>query len=115
MPWTDARDLPQAARIVERTGRDNAGVLIDPFHLSRSRSRIEDIAPISPSRLRFMQFCDVPAAIPPTERRPCRAGQDARRQVARFSVGGGRRVRVTPGEPACILVRIHLAANIRAS
>lgn len=66
MPWTDAKDLPQAARIVERSGRDNAGVLIDPFHLSRSRSRIADIAAIPPARLRFMQFCDVPARIPPT-------------------------------------------------
>ena len=66
MPWTDAKDLSQAARIVAATGRDNAGVLIDPFHLSRSRSRVEDIALIPPSRLRFMQFCDVPAAIPQT-------------------------------------------------
>ena len=66
MPWTDAKDLPAAARIVERSGCDNAGVLIDPFHLSRSRSRIEDIATIPASRLRFMQFCDVPATLPPT-------------------------------------------------
>ena len=66
MPWTDAKDLTQAARIVERAGRANAGVLIDPFHLSRSRSRIADIASIPAARLRFMQFCDVPAAIPPT-------------------------------------------------
>ncbi len=66
MPWTDAKDLPQAARIALCSGHPNAGVLIDPFHLSRSRSRIEDIATIPPARLRFMQFCDVPAAIPPT-------------------------------------------------
>jgi sugar phosphate isomerase/epimerase len=66
MPWTDAKDLTQAARIVERTGRDNAGMLIDPFHFSRSRSRIEDIATVPPSRFHFMQFCDVPSAIPPT-------------------------------------------------
>jgi sugar phosphate isomerase/epimerase len=66
MPWTDARDLLQAARIVAAVGHANAGVLIDPFHLSRSRSRIEDIATVAPARLRFMQFCDVPAAIPPT-------------------------------------------------
>lgn len=66
MPWTDAKDLPQAARIVERTGRANAGMLIDAFHLSRSRSRIDDIATVPPSQLHFMQFCDVPAAIPPT-------------------------------------------------
>lgn len=66
MPWTDARDLTQAARIVRQAGCDNAGVLIDAFHLSRSRSRIEDIASIAPARLHFMQLCDVPAAIPPT-------------------------------------------------
>src|SRR5579862_1130208 len=66
MPWTDARDLVQAARIVATAGRDNGGVLIDPFHFSRSRSRIEDIATIPSRRLHFMQFCDVPAAIPPT-------------------------------------------------
>jgi len=66
MPWTDVKDLAQAARIVEACGRDNAGVLIDAFHLSRSRSRIGDIASIPPRRLRFMQLCDVPAAIPQT-------------------------------------------------
>lgn len=66
MPWTDVKDLMSAARVVERCGCANAAVLIDPFHLSRSRSRIEDIATIAPQRLRVMQFCDVPAAIPPT-------------------------------------------------
>ncbi|WP_077034978.1 sugar phosphate isomerase/epimerase [Pelomonas sp. KK5] len=66
MPWTDAKDLAQAARIVEQAGCANAAVLVDPFHLSRSRSRIEDIAAVPPSRLHFMQLCDVPSAIPPT-------------------------------------------------
>ena len=66
MPWTDAKDLTQAARIIECTGRVNAGILIDAFHLSRSRSRIEDIATIPPSRFHFLQLCDVPVAIPPT-------------------------------------------------
>jgi sugar phosphate isomerase/epimerase len=66
MPWTDAKDLAQAARIVRGTGRANAAVLIDPFHLSRSGSRIEDIGSIAPSQLRCLQFCDVPAALPPT-------------------------------------------------
>ncbi len=66
MPWTDAKNLPQAARIVHAVQRDNAGVLIDPFHLSRSGSRIEDVSAIPLSRWRFMQFCDVPAAVPPT-------------------------------------------------
>ncbi len=66
MPWTDAKDLAQAARIVERAGRANGGILIDAFHLSRSKSRIDDIARIPASRFRYAQLCDVPAAIPPT-------------------------------------------------
>ncbi len=66
MPWTDAKDLTQAARIVEASGRDNAAVLIDAFHLSRSRSRIEDIARLDPKRLHYLQLCDVPAALPIT-------------------------------------------------
>lgn len=66
MPWTDAKDLTQGARIVAAAARDNGGLLIDPFHLSRSSSRIEDIRTVPPQRLKFMQFCDVPASIPPT-------------------------------------------------
>lgn len=66
MPWTEAKDLRQAADIVARSGCANAGVLIDPFHFSRSGSRIADIAAVPPSRLRYLQFCDVPAAIPPS-------------------------------------------------
>ena len=66
MPWTDAKDLPQAARIVELTGRANAGVLVDAFHLSRSRSRVEDIAQVPASRLRYLQLCDVPSTLPPS-------------------------------------------------
>ncbi|KQP22778.1 sugar phosphate isomerase/epimerase [Pseudorhodoferax sp. Leaf267] len=66
MPWTDAKDLTQAARIVERCGQANAGVLIDAFHLSRSHSRVADIARVPPARLRYLQLCDAPAAVPPT-------------------------------------------------
>lgn len=65
MPWTEAKDLAQAARIVARSGCANAGVLVDPFHFSRSRSRIEDMALVPPAQLRYAQFCDVPADIPP--------------------------------------------------
>jgi sugar phosphate isomerase/epimerase len=69
MPWTDAKDLTQAARIVAAavaaTGSSNAGVLIDAFHLSRSRSRIEDIAQVPLAHWHYLQLCDVLAAIPP--------------------------------------------------
>jgi sugar phosphate isomerase/epimerase len=66
MPWTDAKDLRQAARIVAAAGRANAGVLIDPFHFSRSGSRLDDIAAAPASCWRYLQFCDMPKAVPPT-------------------------------------------------
>jgi sugar phosphate isomerase/epimerase len=59
MPWTDARDLQQAVRIVENAGRENGAVLVDAFHFDRSGSRLEDLASVAPSRLRYAQLCDV--------------------------------------------------------
>jgi sugar phosphate isomerase/epimerase len=59
MPWTDARNLQQATRIVENAGRENGGVLVDAFHFDRSGSRLEDLAKVAPSRLRYAQLCDV--------------------------------------------------------
>ncbi len=67
MSWTDAKNLPQAARIVAAAGRPNGGVLIDAFHLSRSRSRLADIPTLPAYVLRYLQLCDAPAEIPPTE------------------------------------------------
>ena len=59
MPWTDARDLTQAVRIVENARRANGGVLVDAFHFNRSASRLEDLAAVAPARLRYAQLCDV--------------------------------------------------------
>ncbi|WP_322614935.1 sugar phosphate isomerase/epimerase [Pseudomonas sp. BIC9C] len=66
MPWTDARNLQQAVRIVENAGRENGGVLVDAFHFDRSGSRLEDLAKVAPSRLRYAQLCDV-AGLRPTD------------------------------------------------
>jgi sugar phosphate isomerase/epimerase len=59
MPWTDARNLQQAVRIVENARRENGAVLVDAFHFDRSASRLEDLARVAPSRLRYAQLCDV--------------------------------------------------------
>jgi sugar phosphate isomerase/epimerase len=64
MPWTDARDLTQAARIVGGAARPNGGVLIDAFHFDRSGSRLEDLAALPPPWLPYAQLCDVPAKQP---------------------------------------------------
>jgi len=64
MPWTDVRDFAQGARVVERAGRRNAGVLIDPIHFDRGGSRVGEISAVPASRLRYMQLCDAPAERP---------------------------------------------------
>src|SRR5205085_8187613 len=64
MPWIEVRDVVQATRIVERSGADNAGVLIDPIHFDRAGSPIEALAAIAPRRLPYLQFCDAVAERP---------------------------------------------------
>lgn len=64
MPWTDARDFTQAARIVERSAQPNAGVLIDPIHFDRAGNVAAQIASVPPERLAYLQFCDAPTERP---------------------------------------------------
>ena len=64
MPWTDVRDVVQAARIVEGAGRGNAGVLVEPIHFDRAHSTLAQLAAIAPQRLTYLQFCDAPAERP---------------------------------------------------
>lgn len=59
MPWTDCRSFAAAQRVVENANRANGCVLIDAFHFDRSGSRLEQIASLSPSRMRYAQLCDV--------------------------------------------------------
>ena len=64
MPWTDARNFAQGARIVAAAGRDNGGILIDPIHFDRGGSRADEIPAVPRARFRYMQLCDAPAARP---------------------------------------------------
>lgn len=59
MPWTNAKNLTQAWRIVEQAGRDNGGVLVDAFHFDRSASSLDELRQVPASRLRYAQVCDV--------------------------------------------------------
>ncbi|WP_296219082.1 sugar phosphate isomerase/epimerase family protein [Pseudomonas sp. UBA2684] len=59
MPWTDARNLVQAARIVAAANCTNGCVLVDAFHFDRSASHLDDLIALPPARLRYAQLCDV--------------------------------------------------------
>ena len=64
MPWTEAKDFAQGARIVAAAGRANGGILIDPIHFDRGGSHAEEIASVPQARLRYAQLCDAPAERP---------------------------------------------------
>lgn len=64
MPWTDAKNVRQAGRIVMAANRANGGVIIDPIHFDRSGSTVADIAALPPHLFGYMQFCDAPAERP---------------------------------------------------
>lgn len=64
MPWTEAKNFAQGARIVAAAGRANGGILVDPIHFDRGGSRAEEIASVPHARLRYAQLCDAPAERP---------------------------------------------------
>ena len=64
MPWTNARDLTQAKRIVENANRENGCLLVDAFHFNRSRSNLADLASVPAERMHYAQLCDVAGPVP---------------------------------------------------
>lgn len=64
MPWTGVANLQQASRILRNIDQANAGLLIDPFHLNRSRSELSDIETLPQEWFRYAQLCDI-AGEPP--------------------------------------------------
>ena len=62
--YTGVRTLAHAARMVARSGRPNASVLIDALHFSRSGGWPADVAAIDPSLLSYAQICDASADMP---------------------------------------------------
>jgi sugar phosphate isomerase/epimerase len=62
--YTGVRTLADAARLVKKSGRTNASVLVDALHFSRSGGLPSDIAGIDASLFRYAQICDAAAVIP---------------------------------------------------
>jgi sugar phosphate isomerase/epimerase len=61
MPFFAIATVPVAADLVERTGRDNAGLVLDSYHFYRGGSRLADLASVPKNRFVTLQLSDVPA------------------------------------------------------
>jgi len=64
--WTETSDLGRAAQIVSGVRRDNAGLLIDTLHFSRSNCDQGELAKLPRSWFNYVQVCDAPAEPPAT-------------------------------------------------
>ena len=62
--YTGVRTLADAARLVQQSGCDNAAVLVDALHFSRSGGWPSDIAGVDASLFKYAQICDAGASIP---------------------------------------------------
>jgi sugar phosphate isomerase/epimerase len=65
--WMETGNLGSAAAVVEAADRPNAGILVDALHFYRSGSSLNDVAMLPAEWFRFVQLCDAPAAVPPTD------------------------------------------------
>lgn len=65
IPYTQVRTLPEAHAFLMESGADNAGLLIDALHLSRTGGTPADLAKYDPQLFRYAHICDAPAIVPP--------------------------------------------------
>lgn len=94
MPWTDVRNLDEAASILRRTGASDVGVLVDAIHYDRALATTADLAALPAKWIRYVQICD--GAFP----RPTSVDE------LRYQ---GRNARLLPGE-GCIDIVAMLQA-----
>lgn len=62
MPWTGAKTIADARRIVEKAG--SGGILIDAIHVDRSGGTAAEIAATPAGLISYFQICDLPAERP---------------------------------------------------
>ena len=64
--WTETSGLSRASQIVAGVRCDNAGLLIDTLHFSRSNCDLQELANLPRSWFNYAQVCDAPAEPPGT-------------------------------------------------
>ena len=79
--WADVVSLPQAVAFLDKARCENAGILVDVLHFSRSRVSPEALEHVSPNLFHFVHLCDAPAEIPTTKEGLIHAGRDERLYV----------------------------------
>lgn len=67
MSWLGVSRALQAQRIVKKTGKPNAGIVVDPLHVIRGGGSMAELSTLDPRHLFFCQMCDARAGQPDTK------------------------------------------------
>jgi sugar phosphate isomerase/epimerase len=99
MPWTAVPDAKAALRVVDRAGRpDNAGILVDALHVSRSNTSIADLQAMPRELLHYAQIADAPTQL-----------QVGRPFAVEEMIHAARNERLLPGEGGIELRQLFAA------
>jgi sugar phosphate isomerase/epimerase len=86
-PYSACRNLGEALAMVEGSGRDNARLLIDVLHLSRSGGKPSDLLTVEPELIALIHLCDAP---PPPAQTLSTDALRAESRTARLYPGEGQ-------------------------
>ena len=64
MPYSGAKTLDQAVRMINAAGQPNFGLMVDPLHLARSGGTPADVKQVEPGLIYMVQLCDAPVKKP---------------------------------------------------
>jgi sugar phosphate isomerase/epimerase len=64
-PWKGNLDLPTAVELIRRTGRDNAGLVIDSWHMFRGETAGDQLRAVPDAMVTSIQISDAPREAQP--------------------------------------------------
>src|SRR5438876_150206 len=62
--FTEVKDLRSALAVLDQVAHPLRALLVDPIHVDRSGSSLDEIAAVDPALLPYAQFCDARTARP---------------------------------------------------
>ena len=65
--WSAIPGIPEAKALLDRTGCENQGIVLDTIHFFRSGNTVRDLEGLPAEWFRYVHLCDAPAEIPEGE------------------------------------------------
>lgn len=110
MPWTDVRNLGEAASIVRGCGQRRVGLLVDALHYDRTDATAADLAALPPDWIRYIQICDGASPRPTSLDELRYQGRNARLFPGEGSIDLVSMLQALPGVPISIEAPIQWRA-----